>query len=1526
MFLSNVSIKRPVFATVLMLTLVVLGITSYRRLAVDLMPDVEIPVITITTIFPGASPEAVEREVTRPIEEAVNPIAGVDHVGSNSREGVSLIFVQFDLEVDADQAAQDARTKIAAIRGQLPAGIEDPIIEKIDIGGFPIISLAVSSTSLSPRDLTTLVDKRVKPRLENIIGVGKIDLVGAVEREVNVEIKPERLEALGMGVDQVIAGLAAENIDTPIGRLTQSGTELPLRIQGKARSVPEFRSMVIAYRAGRPVTLGEVADVVDGVEEVRTLALVDGKPAVALDVLKQTGANVVGVVDTVKAMVEDIRSELPEGTTIEVVRDGSTFIRESVADVQETLIIGGLLTVLIVFLFLNSWRSTVITGLTLPISVIASFIVMNFGGMTLNTMTLMALSLAIGLLIDDAIVVRENIVRHLERGEDHFEAARNGTSEIGLAVMATTASVMAVFVPVAFMQGIVGRFFYAFGITVSFAVLVSLFVSFTLDPMLSSRWVDPDIARTGRRNPVSRVLDYFNAWFDRTADRYRAVIGWAVDHRISVVAMAFAAFAGGIAVISTLDSEFFPLMDQGEFAVTFQTAPNASIEETRDRLDHVLAELSELPEVEKTYASIGAGDAGTVRDARIVVDLKDKAERQRSQREIERDVRARLLKTPGIVGSIAEVMSMGGNQKPVQASLRGEDIGILKDSSQRLKAALYKLPGIVDLEATLEHDTPEIRLIVDRERAGDVGLNTGAIAGAVASLVGGRPVTTFEDEDGEARNVRVRLPADLRQEPRQILGLRLAVPTMSGLPALVPLGTLMRYEVGTTPSTINRMDLTREVVVSANLDGLTLGSAVAAIEEEGKKLNLPPGYTLVMSGENEAMVESFGYMFEALILAVILVYLILAALFESFVDPFSIMLSLPLSVVGMAGMLVLTGDTLNMMTMIGLIMLMGLVTKNAILLVDYTKVLRGRGFDRRRAVIEAGRTRLRPIMMTTLAMIFGMLPLALALGAGGEMRAPMARAVIGGLITSTMLTLIVVPVVYTLLDDLGAWLFRRRRHAVPEAAATALVLALALFCSASRAEAYPQPQGVTAPPAFTAGAAHSPEPGARFGGAVALERQPGAAQQGSVKVLTLEAALALAATANRDVQKAVEYQKWVQGRYLEERAAAMPRLTFTANLLRTFDNSQSKLFRRFGGFGGAGESEPSGDMPDFGEIFGGQQEIRIAQLSVTQPLYTWGQVGAAIRAARVGFKLADDQLRRFRQAVARDVSTAFYDVLLAKEMVAIAKEDQSQKERHLDETRKRHAAGTATDYDILAAEVAVENARPAVIRAENAVRVAREKLRFLLASEEEVDATGTLDVPVEPPPGYDEVLSRALANRPELAEMASQKGIYTELITISKAANKPRLDFSGSLGTRSLGLASLSSTGTTWNAGVYATVPLFDGSRTKGRVAQAQSDLTRLALDEQKLRESMALEVKVAVNAVREAQEIVTGLRGTVAQAEKLLFLAEKGYELGVTTRLEVQDAQLNLLAARGNLTRAQRDYRVARVTLDWVCGTLETR
>jgi HAE1 family hydrophobic/amphiphilic exporter-1 len=1010
----------------MVLTLVTLGIFSFKRLGVEMFPNVEFPMVSIITTFPGASPETLEREVSKRIEESVNQIAGVKHVFSTSREGVSTVMVQFQLEQRVNDAAQEVRAKIGSIRGTLPQGIEEPIIQKLDFNAAPVAALAVRSDTISPRELTILVEKKIKKRFESVAGVGKVDMVGGQKREISVEIDPVRMDSLAMGVNDVVNGIKSENTNTPLGRLTKGNAEYPMRIDGKPERADQYRLMTVASRNGRPITLGEVAKVSDGSEERRKLALVNGRPAIGLDIYKQSGGNEVQLVDNVKKTMAKVQKELPPGVSLDLVRDGTIMTRESLEDVESTLVIGGILTILIVFCFINSWRSTVITGVTLPISVISSFVVMNAMGMTLNVMTLMALSLAIGMLIDDAIVVRENIVRHLEMGKDHMEASRFGTSEIGLAVFATSLSIIAVFVPVAFMRGIVGRFFFQFGISVAFAVLVSLFVSFTLDPMLSSRWHDPSIHLQGKRKGVARWLERFNAWFDLTADKYRAAIGWALDHRKTVMVLAMAAFVGGIMTFGTLESSFMALYDKGEFQVSFKTAPDASMSETENRLNAILAAIKDIPEIDHSYATIGAGDNGTVRDGLLYLKLKERAERKRNQFELQRVVREKFRSIAGITFSIEEVGQVGGAQKPLNVNLKGDDLIVLKQLGQRLKEELYKVPGIVDLAVTLEHDIPEYRLKVDREKALSAGVSTNDIVGTLGRLVGGEAISTYEDEDGDAVDVRVRLPEALRQNPSQVDDLKVSVPNGSGGSKLIPLASLAAVRVAASPTEINRRDLARQVTVSANLDNLPIGTAVKHVEEAAKRINMPPGYRIDLSGEAEDMAESFGYMGESLLLAVIFVFLILAAQFESFFEPFAIMLSLPLSIVGMAGMLKLTGDTVNIMSLIGLIMLMGLVTKNAILLVDYAKVLRKRdGMERRAAVILAGRTRLRPIIMTTLAMIFGMLPLFLAIGAGAEMRAPMARAVVGGLLTSTLLTLLVVPVMYTYMDDLGTWLKRK---------------------------------------------------------------------------------------------------------------------------------------------------------------------------------------------------------------------------------------------------------------------------------------------------------------------------------------------------------------------------------------------------------------------------------------------------------------------------------------------------------------------
>ncbi len=1027
MFLSDLSIKRPVFATMMILALVVLGLFSYRRLGIDQFPDVEFPFLVIQTRYSGASPESVEREVTKKVEEQVNTVEGVKQIQSTSTEGFSTIFVQFNLGTRIMNAQADVRAKIDAIRQDLPTDIDPPVISRANPSDQPIFVLSVRGQGWELRDLTNLADEVVGRRMENISGVGSVTLVGGLKREIHVLLLPDRMNALGVSPDMVARAVERENGDVPAGRVEQGIRENLVRVAGKIRDPQAFGALIVTSRNGIPVRLGQVARIEDAQEEARDLAYVNGERAVALEVRKTSGANTVEVADGVKSVIAELNRTLANGVTLATVQDNSTWIRQSVDDVQKTLLEGAALTVFIVFLFLNSWRSTVITGLTLPVSVIAAFLAIYAFGFTLNVMTLMGLSLAIGILIDDAIVVRENIVRHVERGEDHYAAARHGTSEIGFAVLATTFSVIAVFIPVAFMKGIVGRFFFPFGITVAFAVLVSLFVSFTLDPMLSSLWYDPQAEGHAKRGPIGRALQRFNDSFRGLGRRYRRVISWALDHRLATMGVAATAFVAAMSLfgLGLVGGQFMPNSDNEQTALSLETPVGSSVGYTSDKALEIARFLDAQPEVELTYTTIGGPQQNNaVNKGQIYVKLTPKPTRQRTQQQFEAALRTVLPRFQGVTGRVIQIGAAGGGQAPIQLNLEGPELARLQEISDHALAAIRGVPGLVDLRSSLEGRKPEYVVDVNRDLAADVGLSVGAVGDALRPVLAGQKAGTWEDETGLAHDVVVRLAPEARQTETNIAGIPLAssqIDRRTGTPVMVPLRQVAEIRLSGAPNEIKRLDLERVATIEGNYQQRPLTDVTRDVQAQLRKLTLPAGYRFNFGGEQKDFIETVGYILESLTLAIVFVYLILASQFGSFLQPLAIMLSLPLSLVGVMLALMFTRGTFNIMSMIGVIMLMGLVTKNAILLVDFANKARDRGSDRRQALIDAGELRLRPIVMTTLAMIFGMLPTALALGAGSEFRAPMAHAVIGGLITSTLLTLVVVPVVYTYLDDFGAW-------------------------------------------------------------------------------------------------------------------------------------------------------------------------------------------------------------------------------------------------------------------------------------------------------------------------------------------------------------------------------------------------------------------------------------------------------------------------------------------------------------------------
>lgn len=1015
MKLADVSIRRPVFTTMIVVAILVLGLFSFYQLNVDLYPNVDIPVVTITTVLPGAGPEQIETDVTKIIEDAVNPIEGVDHITSTSQEGVSIVIIEFVLEIDGKLASQDVREKVAAVRSELPDDIEDPVIQRFDPSDQPILTLTVAGNR-PEKEITEFTKNVVKKRLENIPGVGSVELVGGAEREILIDVNADRLAAYNLSITDVIQKVSNANVEVPGGNLNQGSRQLILRTTGKITDVKDFNNIIISAK-GQIVYLSDIAEVKDTTEERESLTRLNGSSAVGLNIKKQSGSNTVNVADDVKKELAVLENEIPPDYKITIARDNSEFIKHSINDVLFDLVYGAILAVLVIFLFLANFRATLISAFALPTSIIGSFILMNALGFTLNVMSLLALSLAVGLLIDDAIVVIENIYRHMSEGESPLEAAKAASDEIGIAVMAVTFTLVAVFVPVAFMPGIVGRFFFEFGITVTVAVLVSLFIAFSLTPMLSARWLkkgEEELKKEG--NIFQKGLYHFNHFFDVLSKKYIKSLSWSINHRKTVVFAAIAVFIFSFYLMGFLGSEFFPSQDQGEFTITINAAPGSSIEQTDKIAKEIEKKVSGKEGVINVLTTIGSGN-DPVNKGSILVKLVSKNERDYSVDDFMSQLR-KDIHIPGANISIGLPGGPGGGEKPVIFSVRGENLDKLSGLADQVEQIVKTTPGAVDVENSLETSKPEVRIEVERQKAAELGVNVNLVASTVRSMVDGFVATQYQEGD-EQYDVRVRLEEKDRTTIQDISNITVKSENkdINGNNLLLPLNSVAFIDEGVGPSQINRYDRQREIRIDANLQDALLGDVLAAAQSRINKINFPPGYSAKVAGTGEAQAESFINILLSLALAIIFVYIVLASQFESFIHPLSIMLALPMSIIGAVLALLIFGGSLSIMSMIGIIMLMGLVTKNGILLVDYINIQRGRGLSRNDAILKAGPTRLRPILMTTFAMIFGMVPVAFSFGEGSEFRSPMGQAVIGGLITSTILTLFIVPVVYSILDD-----------------------------------------------------------------------------------------------------------------------------------------------------------------------------------------------------------------------------------------------------------------------------------------------------------------------------------------------------------------------------------------------------------------------------------------------------------------------------------------------------------------------------
>jgi HAE1 family hydrophobic/amphiphilic exporter-1 len=1022
--LSDVSVRRPVFAVMMTAALIVLGAFSYRELGLDLMPKTDVPVVTVNISLPGASAEEVETQITKRVEEAVNSISGIDELRANSDTGSSRVSITFFMERDIESATQDVRDKVATIVGQFPQDTKPPQIQKIDPDAAPILAFALYGPR-APKELAEIAEKRIKQDLETLPDVGAVSMMGERKREIQLLVNPDRLNAYGLTVDQVRAAVIRQNVEIPGGSFVAGPAEVSLRTMGRIRNVNDFERIVLTYKDGAAVTLADVGRVQDTVQEIRnaTRIAVDGTsiPAVTLSVTKQSGSNTVEVVDRVMKRLEQIQANLPPDLTINIGSDQSRFIRRSFEDIRLHLFLGGFLACCVVFLFIRNLRVTFIAALAVPASIIGTFTFMKAFGFTLNNMTMLALSLATGIVIDDAIVVLENIFRFVEeKGLTPREAATEATEEIGLAVIATTLSLVVIFVPVAFMTGQIGRYFYSFGITSAAAILLSMFVSFTLTPALCAWWLRPEDVKADHSSTKSSG---FYARLDRW---YGVMLEWALGHRPAMLGTAALVVASAAFLYPYVGKELVPDDDQGEFNVNIRLPRGTSYQRTEEFVQPLEKEIIALPALRRVRVQVGAGFAS------FGVSMVDLEERSVTQQQLMVQTRGMLRKYQGARMSVSGSTDIsgastsgpggggggggGGSSNRLNILIQGADIEQLQAYTAQLMDKVRTIRGVVDVDSSYEPTQPELQVAVDRARAADLGVNIDTLATNLRTLVGGEEVSEYKDGDDQFI-VRLRLDEPFRANP---LGMGdLLVPAAPGRVVRVSDVAALNRDSG--PASIDRYNRQRQISVNANIVGVPLSEVLASARDKVDELHLKPGYNAVFGGSAKALAEASNNFLIAVVLAIVFIYMVLASQFNSFVHPLTIMTSLPLSLP--AGLLALMalGMTLNVYSAIGLMMLFGIVKKNSILQVDYTNTLRAQGLDQHEALIAANHVRLRPILMTTIAIVAGMIPIAFGRGAGAGSRASMAVTIIGGQILCLLLTLLVTPVVYSYFDNLRAW-------------------------------------------------------------------------------------------------------------------------------------------------------------------------------------------------------------------------------------------------------------------------------------------------------------------------------------------------------------------------------------------------------------------------------------------------------------------------------------------------------------------------